>query len=147
MSEFNDLIKIEANVLKKINNHALKGYNENKSEVIGYLIGIFKENSIEIKDIIIPDQIASSYHAEITDERALINYIENNKSNYVHVGWYHSHPNIGCFLSNIDIPTQKYWQHINNRMIALVIDPINNELKVFRLNNKDQTYELPIKKI
>lgn len=141
-----DIVKINSSVLKKIKQHALKIYDEFKSEVIGYLIGNFKEGVILIDDIVIPKQDSTNIHAEITDERSLTDYLKNNL-NKIQVGWYHSHPDLGCFLSSVDVPTQKYWQRVNNKMIALVIDPIRNEIKIFRLDENDQTYEIAFKKI
>ena len=143
-----EIIKIKSSVLKRIKDHARKGYEKDKSEVIGYLIGKFKPYFIAIMDIIIPNQKSTNTHAEIIDEISLIDYLEKNEStNRIQVGWYHSHPDLGCFLSTIDIPTQKYWQCVNIRMIALVIDPIRDIIKVFRLNEKNQVYEIPIKNI
>jgi len=39
------------------------------------------------------------------------------------VGWYHSHPGFGCWLSGIDVRTQKQMQMINKTFCALVVDP------------------------
>ncbi|KAK4137233.1 hypothetical protein BT67DRAFT_370717 [Trichocladium antarcticum] len=38
------------------------------------------------------------------------------------VGWYHSHPGYGCWLSGIDVATQQL-QQLQGPMVALVIDP------------------------
>ncbi|MHA1231042.1 MAG: Mov34/MPN/PAD-1 family protein [Candidatus Helarchaeota archaeon] len=147
MSETTEIVKIKEKILKKIKNHALRGYQQDSSEVIGYLLGRFKNKSIEIHDIVIPEQKTTNVHAEITDERALVEYLQKNSNQNVHVGWYHSHPNIGCFLSNTDISTQKYWQRVNYRMVAIVIDPVKKDIKAFRLNKKNEVYEIPIKKM
>jgi 26S proteasome regulatory subunit N11 len=40
------------------------------------------------------------------------------------VGWYHSHPGFGCWLSIVDITTQKSFERLNSRAVAVVIDPI-----------------------
>lgn len=39
------------------------------------------------------------------------------------VGWYHSHPGYGCWLSGIDVSTQKMQQTFNDPFVAVVIDP------------------------
>lgn len=39
------------------------------------------------------------------------------------VGWYHSHPGYGCWLSGIDVGTQKQNQQFQDPFLALVIDP------------------------
>lgn len=39
------------------------------------------------------------------------------------VGWYHSHPGYGCWLSGIDVGTQKENQQYQDPFLAIVIDP------------------------
>jgi COP9 signalosome complex subunit 5 len=39
------------------------------------------------------------------------------------VGWYHSHPGYGCWLSGIDVSTQKTQQMWQDPFVAVVIDP------------------------
>ena len=39
------------------------------------------------------------------------------------VGWYHSHPGYGCWLSGIDVNTQKTQQQFSDPFCAIVIDP------------------------
>lgn len=42
------------------------------------------------------------------------------------VGWYHSHPGFGCWLSSVDINTQQSFEQLDKRAIAFVIDPIQS---------------------
>ncbi|KAI9774760.1 MAG: COP9 signalosome catalytic subunit rri1 [Geoglossum umbratile] len=39
------------------------------------------------------------------------------------VGWYHSHPGYGCWLSGIDVSTQLTQQSFQDPFLAVVIDP------------------------
>lgn len=39
------------------------------------------------------------------------------------VGWYHSHPGYGCWLSGIDVSTQHTQQQFSDPFLAVVIDP------------------------
>jgi COP9 signalosome complex subunit 5 len=39
------------------------------------------------------------------------------------VGWYHSHPGYGCWLSGIDVSTQMLNQQYQEPFLAVVIDP------------------------
>lgn len=39
------------------------------------------------------------------------------------VGWYHSHPGYGCWLSGIDVATQATQQMFQDPFLAVVIDP------------------------
>jgi len=56
------------------------------------------------------------------------------------VGWYHSHPGFGCWLSSVDINTQQSFEALNNRAVAVVVDPIQSVkgkvvIDAFRLIN------------
>ncbi|KAF8601898.1 Mov34-domain-containing protein [Ceratobasidium sp. AG-I] len=39
------------------------------------------------------------------------------------IGWYHSHPGYGCWLSGIDVDTQSTNQQFQDPFVAVVIDP------------------------
>lgn len=39
------------------------------------------------------------------------------------VGWYHSHPGYGCWLSGIDVTTQRLNQQGQDPFLSVVIDP------------------------
>lgn len=39
------------------------------------------------------------------------------------VGWYHSHPGYGCWLSGIDVGTQMTQQQYLDPFLAIVVDP------------------------
>ena len=56
------------------------------------------------------------------------------------IGWYHSHPGFGCWLSSVDINTQQSFEQLNSRAVAVVIDPIQSVkgkvvIDAFRLIN------------
>jgi len=56
------------------------------------------------------------------------------------VGWYHSHPGFGCWLSGVDVNTQQSFEQLNKRAVAVVIDPIQSVkgkvvIDAFRLIN------------
>jgi len=38
------------------------------------------------------------------------------------VGWYHSHPGFGCWLSGVDINTQQSFEALTDRAVAVVVD-------------------------
>ena len=42
------------------------------------------------------------------------------------VGWYHSHPGFGCWLSGVDINTQQSFEALSSRAVAVVVEPIQN---------------------
>ncbi|RPA97422.1 Mov34-domain-containing protein [Choiromyces venosus 120613-1] len=42
------------------------------------------------------------------------------------VGWYHSHPGFGCWLSSVNINTQQSFKQLTPRAVAVAIDPIQS---------------------
>jgi 26S proteasome regulatory subunit N11 len=42
------------------------------------------------------------------------------------VGWYHSHPGFGCWLSGVDMGTQTSFEQLNKRAVAVVVDPVQS---------------------
>lgn len=53
------------------------------------------------------------------------------------VGWYHSHPGFGCYLSDTDIRTHK-GIFGNDPGFAIVIDPSDATIKAFTVENEEQ---------
>ena len=56
----------------------------------------------------------------------VVQYLESSRNNGRldnAVGWYHSHPGYGCWLSGIDVSTQMLQQEHQDPFIAVVIDP------------------------
>jgi COP9 signalosome complex subunit 5 len=59
------------------------------------------------------------------------------------VGWYHSHPGYGCWLSGIDVETEHVQQSFSDPFVAVVIDPDRTisagrvEIGAFRTFPKD----------
>ena len=45
-----------------------------------------------------------------------------NRPEFV-VGWYHSHPGYGCWLSGIDVNSEILYQKVQDPCVAIVIDP------------------------
>lgn len=50
------------------------------------------------------------------------------------IGWYHSHPSYGCWLSGIDVNTQERYQNNSDPFLAIVCDPVRSaNLSIFLL--------------
>ena len=40
------------------------------------------------------------------------------------VGWYHSHPGFGCWLSGVDINTQQVWLFLTCHVLCLLSNTV-----------------------
>nr|MDO8082311.1 Mov34/MPN/PAD-1 family protein [Candidatus Freyarchaeota archaeon] len=94
-------------------------------EVAGVLIGKLSGNVIEISDSDTGPQIGTSGHVKLAPTVAplIAEKIEKQGRGEYIVGWYHSHPGFGCFLSSIDVETQVGLQKMFSQCVALVVDP------------------------
>jgi proteasome lid subunit RPN8/RPN11 len=152
MTDFIFPVYIIENILKEIQDLSKK-YN---LEVFGYLVGeIFKwENK---KYILIEDQIfiesgtnSTPYTvsqiegtAGLYEESFQKLKQEKNNPNLRIVGWWHSHPGFGCFLSKTDVQTQNYF-FPEPFQVALVIDPLKNEFNFFNQDDNSKHGYKPI---
>ncbi len=112
-------------------------------EVYGLLIGKVTENGLIILDAA-PITHGTSRGVEFKNKdyifAAKINdMLLNNQKNEFFVGWYHSHPAIGLFLSGVDLKNQLGYQVVNEVAVAIVFDHcllIEKKIpfKVFRLD-------------
>lgn len=115
-------------------------------EAIGLLLGRrYKYSGKEY--ILIEDQIevkSKSSHTFVEFDREAFSHIggvlrsENHQDDFL-VGWYHSHPDFGCWLSSIDVETQATYFY-ERYHCALVIDPIRGYLKFFKLLEGKRKY-------
>lgn len=60
---------------------------------------------------------AMEYAVALVEDNAKIGRMENI------IGWYHSHPGYGCWLSGIDVGTQHNNQMYQDPFLAIVVDP------------------------
>ncbi|MBS7250738.1 MAG: Mov34/MPN/PAD-1 family protein [Candidatus Freyarchaeota archaeon] len=94
-------------------------------EVAGVLIGRLINGVVEISDSDTGPQIGTTGHVKLARSVAPLiaeKLHRQGRSDYI-VGWYHSHPGFGCFLSPIDVDTQSGLQKMFPQCVALVVDP------------------------
>jgi len=124
---------------EKVRNHALSKVKEGL-EVMGFLLGeVFTHQGVEytvVRDVATTDLEATSVSVRFDPEgfEALFASLECARLRYVLVGWYHSHPGHGCFLSSTDISTQK-GMFDRPYHTALVVDPVRKEMDAFCLSD------------
>ncbi len=132
-------VKLNKKVLKKIRKQAV---SSPRNEVAGLLLGRLLRQTLFVCDAITGKQRSSSTHVALEDEflvRAANDYGRLGKRKSI-VGWYHSHPSLGCFVSSIDFATQKRFQALFPDAVGLVIDPSPpEEMSLFRIEENKAT--------
>ncbi|KIJ25292.1 hypothetical protein M422DRAFT_785628 [Sphaerobolus stellatus SS14] len=117
--------RISAVALIKMVIHARSGV---PYEIMGLMQGKIIGNALVIMDsFALPVQgtetrvntleSANEYMVEYTTAGEKVGEIGNI------VGWYHSHPGYGCWLSGIDVQTESTHQKFQDPFVAVVIDP------------------------
>lgn len=113
-------------------------------EVMGLMLGEFIDDySIRCIDVFAMPQRASAVNVESVDpvfQARMIEMLKQTGRYEMVVGWYHSHPGFGCWLSSVDMNTQQSFEQLNERSVATVVDPIQSVkgkvvLDSFRLIN------------
>lgn len=99
-------------------------------EVMGLMLGQFvDEYTINCVDVFAMPQSGTSVSVEAVDpvfQTKMLDMLKQTGRPEMVVGWYHSHPGFGCWLSSTDINTQSSFEALNARAVALVIDPIQS---------------------
>lgn len=119
-------IRISAVALIKMVMHARSG---GALEVMGLMQGkLMPDNTMVVMDCFaLPvEGTETRVNAQNEAYEYMVDYIGKSKQvgrleNVL--GWYHSHPGYGCWLSGIDVSTQKLNQQYQEPFVALVIDP------------------------
>jgi len=125
-----------------------------ENEIFGYLIGnilewnrklyIIIEEILFILGAVHSDKFSTSQiegTAGKYDRRFQRLKKKRENDNLRIVGWWHSHPGFGCFLSTTDLKTQEYF-FPESYQVALVVDPHKDELEFFTLDkNSEKGYK------
>lgn len=120
---------------EKIRNHAQLGLL-GSHEVMGLMVGgLFRWDDQEytlVRDVVTTDLDSDMLGVRFRSDgfKGLIDSLDDLDFNYRIVGWYHSHPGIGCFLSHIDHSTQSGIFNQTHHS-ALVVDPKQKEIEVY----------------
>ena len=139
-------VYVNQDVLNKINILCKSSQNE----IFGYLIGnILKWNEKTYIHIEEPLFLFGAIH----NHRYSTSQIEGTAGKYEKkfqrlkrkrqennlrvVGWWHSHPGFGCFLSSTDLKTQGYF-FPESYQVALVVDPVQDDFQFFTLDRDSE---------
>jgi len=124
-------------------------------EVAGLLVGKSHSNILEIWDAVTGEQHGTPafVHLDETVMASVAEQLSQSNSGLYIVGWYHSHPGLDVFLSPTDIDTQRRYQLLYPKAVALVIDPAEYirtkrisslRFKVFHLSKDGKVMVLPV---
>ncbi|KAL2211652.1 Mov34-domain-containing protein [Sarocladium strictum] len=113
-------------------------------EVMGLMLGEFVDDfTIKVSDVFAMPQSGTGVSVEAVDpvfQTKMMDMLRQTGRPESVVGWYHSHPGFGCWLSSVDINTQQSFEQLNPRAVAVVVDPIQSVkgkvvIDAFRLIN------------
>lgn len=121
----------------KMRNHALS-MRKSKIEVMGLLLGEVRRwngrDYVVVRDVVTTDLDATAVSVKFNAVgfEKLFEKLDNAGFDYMVVGWYHSHPGYGCFLSDTDLKTHS-GTFTGPHHIAMVIDPLKFEISAFEV--------------
>ncbi len=126
-------VSISRNTLEKVSDHAKSTPNQ---QVVGVLIGKMSDQTIVVEDAVSGEIEAEVGKATLRGESIakIADDIINKKIPGNVVGWYHSHPGYGIFMSDIDVSTQGRLQQFSPYIVALVVDPSTGDRGFFTLD-------------
>jgi len=111
---------------------------------MGLMLGEFvDEYTVRVVDVFAMPQSGTGVSVESVDpvfQTKMLDMLKQTGRPEMVVGWYHSHPGFGCWLSSVDINTQQSFEALNQRSVAVVVDPIQSVkgkvvIDAFRLIN------------
>lgn len=114
-------------------------------EVMGLMLGEFVDDyTVEVVDVFAMPQSGTGVSVEAVDpvfQTVMLDMLRQTNRPQMVVGWYHSHPGFGCWLSSVDVNTQQSFEQLNARSVAVVVDPIQSVkgkvvMDAFRLINQ-----------
>ncbi|GAB5032226.1 26s proteasome non-atpase regulatory subunit 14 [Nannochloropsis oceanica] len=99
-------------------------------EVMGLMLGNFVDDyTVNCIDVFAMPQSGTSVTVEAVDpvfQHKMLEMLKQTGRPEMVVGWYHSHPGFGCWLSGVDVNTQQSFEQLNQRAVAVVVDPIQS---------------------
>ena len=113
-------------------------------EVMGLMLGEFVDDyTVTVVDVFAMPQHGTGVSVEAVDpvfQTKMLDMLKQTGRPEMVVGWYHSHPGFGTWLSGVDINTQTSFEALNPRAVAVVVDPVQSVkgkvvIDAFRLIN------------
>jgi 26S proteasome regulatory subunit N11 len=99
-------------------------------EVMGLMLGDFVDDyTVSVIDVFAMPQSGTGVSVEAVDpvfQTKMLDMLKQTNRPQMVVGWYHSHPGFGPWLSGVDVNTQQSFEALNKRAVAVVVDPIQS---------------------
>lgn len=124
------LVFLEHNCMASMKRHAEQDILREQAGILcGQAYQSDEQNYVVIESAIAIDTLGDAGHFRFHQD-SWQHLWANLSDNHNIVGWYHTHPGMGIFLSATDLRTQELyfsspWQ------IAMVVDPISREIGTF----------------
>ncbi|EAU29744.1 26S proteasome regulatory subunit RPN11 [Aspergillus terreus NIH2624] len=122
-----ETVHISSLALLKMLRHGRAGV---PMEVMGLMLGEFvDEYTVRVVDVFAMPQSGTGVSVEAVDpvfQTKMMDMLRQTGRPETVVGWYHSHPGFGCWLSSVDINTQQSFEQLTPRAVAVVVDPIQS---------------------
>jgi len=132
-------VSVSRGVLDKVIDHVRSSPLEQMGFLVGYLNG-----SILVIDDSVSGEIQASTTEVIVPAETIAKIADRIVRGEIQgsiVGWYHSHPTGGVFLSETDVGTQLRLQQFSQYVVALVVDPNTGEMGFFTV---DRASRMPV---
>jgi len=127
LPDTSEQIYISALALIKMLKHCRAGI---PFEVMGLMVGeIHDDYTITVVDVFSMPQMGTTISVESVDpvyQQEFMDMMKQVGRDQICVGWYHSHPGFGCWLSGTDVETQKSQEMLNPKAVGVVVDPVQS---------------------
>ena len=116
-----ETVTISSLALLKMLKHGRAGV---PMEVMGLMLGEFIDDyTVRCIDVFAMPQSGTGVSVEAVDpvfQTKMLELLKQTGRPEMVVGWYHSHPGFGCWLSSVDINTQQSFESLTKRSVAVV---------------------------
>ena len=114
-------------------------------ERIGLLMGTLEDQSLWVNEIISGNSETDTVSCTFPRDRlarVAADMVEGRITGKI-VGWYHSHPGHGLFLSQTDLDTHMQFYQFSAYSLSLVVDPRSQEFGIWIYENGVGVVQLP----
>lgn len=127
LRDTSEIVHISSLALLKMLIHGRAGV---PLEVMGIMLGeLTDEYTVRVVDVFSIPYTATGQSVEAVDDAFQSEFV-----NMMHlvgrpenlVGWYHSHPGLGCWLSGADVETAGSYEKLEERSVSVVVDPVQS---------------------